>query len=423
MVAWLNRNIALLIAVAVAIALIQLLNSVHFDWRAVARAAEAGYDLATEYAIVFVWIAAAFWGVVFIGLIHETRSNRRSRSKKGGLLVDILDRLTNRKALEARLADAAEPLIVDAEALAAAMKAKVIGQDAVCDDVAAQIRWRSAMARRARPLGVFLFAGAPGTGKTYLAKCLAESLERKLIHIDMSQLGRGTSAGTMLFGSTKGYIGSESYGSLTGALRDTPDAIVLLDEFEKAHVDVHKNFLTAWNDGFLTEASDGRPIATNRAVFILTTNAATAQLGDIVARNGDDETIRRESVGALRDARFAPEVLSRIDRIFVFRQLKGLDIARVAALEIEAIVKNYDLEIADGGIDPEILLESVDRLQKLEGVGSARDLARGIEERLSEALISAKIKRVKRVRLWFQNGEPHVEPVADTPTETKPQKK
>lgn len=411
--AWLNRNIALLIAIAVAIALIQLLNSMHFDWRAAERIADTGYEIASRNAGVFLWIAAVFWAVVFIGLVHERRAARQSRSKKGGFLVDILDRLTNRKALEARLADAAEPLIVDAEALAAAMKAKVIGQDAVCDDVAAQIRWRSAMARRARPLGVFLFAGAPGTGKTYLAKCLAESLDRKLIHIDMSQLGRGTSAGTMLFGSTKGYIGSESYGSLTGALRDTPDAIVLLDEFEKAHNDIHKNFLTAWNDGFLTEASDGRPISTSRSVFILTTNAATDQLGDIVQRNSDDEAIRRESVGALRDARFAPEVLSRIDRIFVFRQLKGLDIARVAALEIEAIVKNYDLEIAEGGIDPEILLESVDRLQKLEGAGSARDLARGIEERLSESLISAKLKRVKRVRLWFQNGEPHVEPADD----------
>lgn len=327
--------------------------------------------------------------------------------------MDILDRLTNRKALEARLADAAEPLIVDAEALAAAMKAKVIGQDSVCDDVAAQIRRRSAMARRSRPLGVFLFAGAPGTGKTYLAKCLAESIGRKLIHIDMSQFSRGSSAGTMLFGSSKGYVGSDSYGSLTGALRDTPDAIVLLDEFEKAHADLHKNFLTAWNDGFLTEASDAKAVSTSRSVFVLTTNAATDQLNEIVRRGGDDETIRRESIGALRDARFAPEVLSRIDRIFVFRTLGGLDVARVAALEIEAIVKNYDLEIAGGGIDPEILFETIERMNKLEGVGSARDLARGIEERLSESLIAAKLKRVKRVRLFFDDGEPRVESADD----------
>ncbi len=335
--------------------------------------------------------------------------------------MDILDRLTNRKALEAKLANAADPMIVDADALGAAMKAKVIGQDSVCDDVAAQIRWRSAMARRAKPLGVFLFAGAPGTGKTYLAKCLSEILGRKLVHIDMSQFSRGMGSGTMLFGSTKGYWGSDSYGVLTGAMRDTPDAVVLLDEFEKAHSDLHKNFLTAWNDGFITEASNGKAIPTNQAIFILTTNAATDQLSDIMRRvDGDDEKLRRESIGALRDAQFAPEVLSRIDRIFVFKTLKGLDVARVAALEIEAIVRNYELEIAEGGIDPELLFESMERLEKLDNVGSARDLARGIEERLSESLIAAKLKRIKRVRLLFENGEPRVEPVLEGEDAGKP---
>src|SRR5262249_52669778 len=75
--------------------------------------------------------------------------------------------------------------------------------------------------------------------------------------------------------------GSTSYGKLTAGLRDTPDAVVLLDEFEKAHADVHKNFLTAWNDGFVTEASDGRQISTTRALFVLTTNAAVDALADL----------------------------------------------------------------------------------------------------------------------------------------------
>src|SRR5262249_61683140 len=106
-------------------------------------------------------------------------------------------------------------------------------------------------------------------------------IARKLLHFDMTQFSSGAFASTSLFGAARGYVGSTSYGKLTAGLRDTPDAVVLLDEFEKAHADVHKNFLTAWNDGFVTEASDGRQISTTRALFVLTTNAAVDALADL----------------------------------------------------------------------------------------------------------------------------------------------
>src|SRR5499425_1561139 len=104
-------------------------------------------------------------------------------------------------------------------------------------------------------------------------------------------------------GKPRGYVGSQSYGSLTGALRDVPNAVVLLDEFEKAHPDVHKRFLTAWNDGFITEVSDGAKVPTNEAIFILTTNAAARRIGEMARQHsGSRDELDRMVKSALADA-------------------------------------------------------------------------------------------------------------------------
>jgi len=320
-------------------------------------------------------------------------------------LMDVLDRLTNRRELEQRLQSKPEAVFIDAEALSQSLKSQVVGQDAICDDLAAQIRRRLALQQRGKPLGVFLFAGPPGAGKTYLGKVLAGALDRKLIHLDMTQYSSGGHAATSLFGSPKGYVGSDTYGKLTGALRDTPNAIVLLDEFEKAHSNVHKNFLTAWNDGFITEASNESHISTTGAIFVLTTNAAVDALATIsrdYAHDPDD--LRRQADAALRSAGFAPEVLNRIDRIFVFNPLADLDIARVAALEIERMIKGYGLSVKEGGIDPQILLDLMARQKKLGNSASSRDLVRAIEESVADSLIDAKQRGAHSVSLIDTHG-------------------
>ncbi len=388
--------IGLMAIVQLLLLLIHFLGDVHIgDWAAAH---------AQAIAVVFGLGAAACAALATLAYLRA-RDALPAFLTRWSFLMDILDRLTNRKELEQRLRPKAEAIYIDAGALAEKLKAQVIGQDAICDDLAAQIRRRLALQQRGKPVGVFLFAGPPGVGKTYLGKVLAKELSRPLVHIDMTQFASGGHAATSLFGSPKGYVGSDSYGKLTSALRDKPNALVLLDEFEKAHPNIHKNFLTAWNDGFVTEASNESHVDTTSAIFVLTTNAALEPLEKIVKENADKpDELRRLADAALRGAGFAPELLSRIDRIFVFGALQDLDVARVAALEIEAMIKGYGLAVEQQGIDPQILLNLMDRQMRIGSVASSRDLLRSIEEAIANSLINSKQRGAQSVRLVDDNG-------------------
>ena len=332
-------------------------------------------------------------------------------------VLNWIEWLTNRlqkKKVEA--GKEAELVTINAEDLAARLKAKVIGQDHVIDQVAQILRRRVAARRPDKPLAVFCFAGPPGVGKTHLAKVLAQTLfggTNSLHFIDMSQ-----NAASSLFGSPRGYTGSENYGQVTTALRDAPRSVMLLDEFEKADSEVHKRFLTAWNDGFATETSDGTKLPTNETIFILTTNAAARRIWELANEHkGGPEDLDRMVKSTLADAQFAPEVLSRIDEVFAFRDMRGLDIARVVALEIENIAHQFNLEIAAGGIDPQILLKAIDRVTEMGAKGGVRDISRSLEKQISDELVDARLGGATHVRLVADGDKIRVIPVKDEDTE------
>jgi ATP-dependent Clp protease ATP-binding subunit ClpA len=324
-----------------------------------------------------------------------------------GFIMDILDRLSNKTALQDAYEKRSQTLTtIDAEQLAQRIGARVVGQSEAVTAISNQLRRRIAAKRLDKPVAVFCLAGAPGVGKTHFAKILAEELYGGRSHLhffDMSQFGQPHAAAS-LFGQARGYVGSQSYGALTAALRDVPNAVVLLDEFEKAHPEVHKRFLTAWNDGFITEVSDGARVSTNEAIFILTTNAASRRIGEIAEQSNETaEEQGRLAKAALFDAQFAPEVLSRVDEVFAFRPLKGLDIARVVALEIEGLARQFGLAIAGGGIDPRILMGAIEALSgKMQG--GVRDMTRAIERQVTDGLIDARGSGAREVRL-LQDGE------------------
>ena len=414
MVAWINRNLPLLIAISVVLMLIQFLER-HWPSSSTVQAMRSAIVDGVSPLFWYLLVTSVLlWFLFFATWLH-------AQDRAPGWLyrivpMDILDRLSNKETIE-KAADELDQraVIIDSDSLAAALKSRVIGQDSVCDDVAQQIRRRMAMTGRSKPVGIFLFAGPPGTGKTYLGKVLADELERKLLHLDMTQFAAGSFSASQLFGMTKGYVGSDSYGQLTGGLRDFPDAIVLLDEIEKAHPEVLKAFLTAWNDGFVTEASDGKQIDTKQCIFVLTSNSATDALAQLTEEYGDEpEKLRQTSVNVLREQGFAPEVLNRIDRIFVFKNLGGLDVARVCALEMEAMIKGYGLDVVGGGIDPQIIIDLMNRHSRLGAGGSSRDLVRAIEETVADSLIQAKQSGHRAIELTHDDGTIHARPVQKT---------
>jgi ATP-dependent Clp protease ATP-binding subunit ClpC len=214
----------------------------------------------------------------------------------------------------------------------AVLRQRVIGQDEAIHTVAEVIRSaRVGLKDPHRPVGVFLFVGSTGTGKTELAKALSEFLfddERRLIRLDMSEyMERHTVS--RLIGAPPGYIGYDAEGQLTGPVRTHPYSVVLFDEVEKAHPEVLNIFLQLFDAGRLTDAH-GRSVSFTETVIILTSNLGSRALlparaigfisPETQGSMSERDTHRRQVLEALHES-LRPELLNRIQHIVFFEPL------------------------------------------------------------------------------------------------------
>ena len=215
---------------------------------------------------------------------------------------------------------------------------RIVGQEegvrAAADAV---LRARAGIADPDRPLGTFLFAGPTGVGKTELARALAAELfddEKAMVRLDMSEYTEKHSV-SRLTGAPPGYVGFEQGGQLTEAVRRRPFSVILLDEIEKAHPEVHTVLLQVLDDGRLTD-SHGRVVDFRNTLLILTSNVGSAEILSLAERGAGYDEIRGRVLSELRRA-FRPEFLNRVDETVVFRSLTREQVAEIVGLQLERL--------------------------------------------------------------------------------------
>lgn len=245
------------------------------------------------------------------------------------------------------------------------LKQAVVAQDAAIEKMTkAILRNRVGLKEPNHPIGVFMFLGPTGVGKTYLAKKLAQFMfgsDDALIRVDMSEYTESFNV-SRLVGAPPGYVGYEEGGQLTERVRRKPYSIVLLDEIEKAHGNVFNLLLQVLDEGRLTDGN-GRLVDFRNTVIIMTSNAGTRQLkefgrgvgfntGGALGLNMDekDKEYARSIIQKSLSKQFAPEFLNRLDEIITFDQLDLNAINRIVDIELKGLHKRvedlgYHLEI------------------------------------------------------------------------------
>ena len=247
------------------------------------------------------------------------------------------------------------------------LKAQVIAQDNAIEKMVKAIqRNRVGIKDPNHPIGVFMFLGPTGVGKTYLAKKLAEYMfgsDDALIRVDMSEYSESFNT-SRLVGAPPGYVGYEEGGQLTEKVRRHPYSIILLDEIEKAHGNIFNMLLQVLDEGRLTDGN-GRLVDFRNTVIIMTSNAGTRQLKEFghgvgfnaggntgISLNDKDKEYARSIIQKSLSKQFAPEFLNRLDEIITFDQLDLKAIKKIIDIELKSLYKRieslgYQLTVTD----------------------------------------------------------------------------
>lgn len=257
----------------------------------------------------------------------------------------------------------------------------VFGQDEAIEQLSAAMKLARAGLRDAnKPIGSYLFSGPTGVGKTEVAKQLSQTLGIELLRFDMSEyMERHTVS--RLIGAPPGYVGHDQGGLLTDAVDQTPHAIVLLDEIEKAHPDIYNILLQVMDNGTLTDAV-GKKVDFRNVVLIMTTNAGASDNQKNSIGFGREKVSGEDEVAIKR--LFTPEFRNRLDAIVTFRQLKPEVIGQV----VQKFILQLEMQLADRNITIELSPDAEKWLAEngYDELYGARPLARVIQENIKKPL-------------------------------------